>query len=92
MRESIKGTKLYVRNFGRGRSRITFIEPEELIEYDPIRIKGCAVVLISASVIPELAAFYQTADTRPKRGKVFPGGIGSSADESIKRFLRQLDE
>ncbi len=92
MREAIKGTNLYVRNFGRGRSRIMFIEPEKLTDYAPIRIEGCSVVLFNASVIPDLAAFFEEADSRPKRGKAIAGGIGSSADESLKRFLRNLEK
>ena len=88
MREKLPGTRLYVRNFGRGRSRITIIEPEDLTGYDPVRISGCSVILFNQGVVSDLREFYRRVPSRPKRNEVFPGGIGSTADDSLKKFLR----
>lgn len=86
-REALEGTSIFVRNFGRGRSRITIIEPRNTTEYDPIRISGCAIILFNKSVVSELSKFYGRVSSRPKRNEVFPGGIGSTADQSLKQFL-----
>ena len=88
MREKIAGTKLYVRNFGVGRSRILLIEPEDVTTgYAPIRISGCSVILFNERVRSELSKFYYRVSSRPKRNKVFPGGISSAADAGLKQFV-----
>ncbi|MEM7114090.1 MAG: hypothetical protein AAF614_16765 [Chloroflexota bacterium] len=87
-RQQIPETNLYVRNFGRGRSRITFIEPEDVsCGYDPLRIEGCSVVLFNSSVGSELGRFYRRVGSRPRRNELIPGGIGSTADHALKKFL-----
>ena len=86
-RELLPGTNIYVRNFGSGRSRITLIEPEVVTDYDPIRITGCSIVLFNGSVDRELGKFYRRVASRPKRNEIFPGGIGSTADHSLKKYL-----
>ncbi len=86
-RVPIPGTKLHIRNFGRGRSRITIIEPEKTVDYDPIRIEGCSVILFNRTVISELGNFYRRVNSRPKRNGIIPGGIGSTADLALKQFL-----
>ncbi len=86
-RERLEGTTIFVRNFGRGRSRITVIEPADTTEYDPIRISGCSIILFNKSVVSDLSKFYRRVSSRPKRNEVFPGGIGSTADQSLKQFL-----
>ncbi len=64
------------------------VEPEVVEEYDPVRIEGCSVILLNRSVVSELNKFYQRVNSRPKRNELIPGGIGSTADDSLKRFLR----
>ena len=86
-REPIPGTNIFIRNFGRGRSRITLIEPEQTTGYAPIRIEGCSVILFNSSVVSELSRFYRRVNSRPKRNEIIPGGIGSTADLALKRFL-----
>ena len=87
-RYPLSDTNLYIRNFGKGRSRITIIEPENVTNYDPIRISGCSVILFNDTVISELNKFYHHVASRPKRNKVFPGGIGSTADQGLKKYLQ----
>ncbi len=87
-RMKLEGTGLHVRNFGVGRSRLTIIEPDDVAcGYDPIRIQGCSVILFNASVRPQLSKFYAQVYSRPRRNDVFPGGISSTADDSIKEYL-----
>lgn len=86
-RQKLKGTNLYVRNFGSGRSRIMIIEPETFDDYDPIRVRGCSVVLFNLSVMSELGRFYARSKSRYSRNEVFPGGISSTADVAIKNTV-----
>ncbi len=87
-REPIPTTDLYVRNFGRGRSRITLIEPRDITgEYDPVRIEKCSVILFNSSVRNELRRFYMSSVSRAQRNELIPGGVGSTADLAIKKFV-----
>jgi len=86
-REKIPTTKLYIRNFGRCRSRITVIEPEKPTGYDPVRIEGCSIILFNPQVRTELSKFYHQISSRPRRNRTIPGGIGSTADHAIKQYL-----
>ena len=91
-RQPIPNTTLYVRNLGKGRSRIMIIEPENLDAYRPIKINNAATILYNDTVIPELKQLFEENNSRPRRHKVIPGGIGSAADEGLRKFLGVLSK